>query len=225
MRPTDVCHPNELRAPAPRMFPARARHFRSGDAPWSLRLHTAWLGDRTFHDVRRPLRRIVIEHVFSFSVCLTTGWGSVGVFFPRCWCDRASDTPVATSSGSSSRLTHLRVCCNLAVWLCFWRCQTGRRMRRSPRPPSAPSRESRRLAMIRDAFYRQGPFVGSGGHYSPGPATRTPLLAMGEPLNDTLAPSWALRRSSPVFSGEADSRLPFARCVFRWFHPTTLAPC
>jgi hypothetical protein len=28
--------------------------------------------------------------------------------------------------------------------------------------------------VIRDAFHRQGPFVGSGGHYSPGPATDTP---------------------------------------------------
>jgi len=41
MRPTDVCHPNELRAPAPRVFPARSRHFRSGDTPRSLRLRTA----------------------------------------------------------------------------------------------------------------------------------------------------------------------------------------
>jgi len=38
MRPTDVCHPFELRAPAPRAFPARSRHFRSGDAPRRIRL-------------------------------------------------------------------------------------------------------------------------------------------------------------------------------------------
>jgi len=65
MRPTDVCHPNELRAPAPRVFPARSRHFRSVDAPRSLRLRTAGPGDRTLHVVRRPLRRIVIEHAAS----------------------------------------------------------------------------------------------------------------------------------------------------------------
>jgi len=52
--------------------------------------------------------------------------------------------------------------------------------------------------MIRDAFYLQGPFTGSGGHYSPGPATATPLLAMGRPLNGTLAPPWVFFRSSPV---------------------------
>jgi hypothetical protein len=61
MRPIDVCHPIELRAPAPRAFPARSRSFRCADAPWSLGLHAALPGDRTFHDVRRPLRRIVIE--------------------------------------------------------------------------------------------------------------------------------------------------------------------
>jgi len=52
MRPTDVCHPNELRAPAPRAFPTRFRNFRCADVPRSLRLRTTLLGDRTFHDVR-----------------------------------------------------------------------------------------------------------------------------------------------------------------------------
>jgi len=82
-------------------------------------------------------------------------------------------------------------------------------MRRPPRPPSTPSRESRRFVMIRDAFHRQGPFVGSGGHYSPGPATPAPLSAIRKPLDDDLSPPWALRRTSPVFSGEADSRRSF----------------
>jgi len=45
MRSTDVCHPNELRVPAPRVFPARGRRFRGGDAPRSLRLRTAWPGE------------------------------------------------------------------------------------------------------------------------------------------------------------------------------------
>jgi len=66
-----------------------------------------------------------------------------------------------------------------------------------PSPSSAPSRESRRLVLDWDAFYRQGPFVGSGGHYSPGPATRSPLLAMVEPLSGTLAPPWVFVRTSP----------------------------
>jgi hypothetical protein len=63
MRPTDVCHPNELRAPTPRVFPARSRHFRSGDTPRSLRLRTVVPGDRMVHAIRRTLRRIVIERL------------------------------------------------------------------------------------------------------------------------------------------------------------------
>jgi len=224
MRPTDVCHPNELRAPAPRMFPAHSRYFRSGDAPRSLRLRTAWLGDRTFHDVRRPLRRIVIEHVSPFP--LSHDWMKErGRFLPTALMRPSLWHPCRDLLWFILTPHPLSCVLHLTVWLCFWRCQTGRRMRRPPRPPSAPSRESRRFAMIQDAFCRQGPFVGSGGHYSPGPATRAPLLAMGEPLNDTLASPWALRRSFPIFRGKADSRRPFARRDRSWFHPTTLAPC
>jgi len=51
MRSTDVCHPNDLRAPAPRAFPARSRHFRGGESPRSLGLRVALPGTRTFHDV------------------------------------------------------------------------------------------------------------------------------------------------------------------------------
>jgi hypothetical protein len=61
--------------------------------------------------------------------------------------------------------------------------------------------DRRRFELIWDAFYLQGPFVGSGGHYSPGPATPAPLLAMWRPVNDALASPWA-------FAGHA----PFGRC-------------
>jgi hypothetical protein len=44
---------------------------------------------------------------------------SVGVFFPRRGCDRASDTPVAFFSGSPSRLTQLPRCCYLAAGSTF----------------------------------------------------------------------------------------------------------
>jgi hypothetical protein len=53
------------------------------------------------------------------------------------------------------------------------------------------------------------PFVESGGRYNPGPATTAPLVATSQPLDDALAPPWALRRSSPVKSGEADPRPSF----------------
>jgi len=77
------------------------------------------------------------------------------------------------------------------------------------RPPWSPTRESRRFVMIRNAFDRQEPFVGSGGPYSPGPATTAPLLTMRRPLDDDHSPPWVWRRSSPVFTGEADSRQSF----------------
>jgi len=48
MRPTDICHPIELRAPAPRAFPTHSRHFRSGDASWSLGLHAVNRGTERF---------------------------------------------------------------------------------------------------------------------------------------------------------------------------------
>jgi hypothetical protein len=48
MRPTDFCHPNELRAPAPRAFPARSRSFRCGDAPRRLRLRAVNRGTGRF---------------------------------------------------------------------------------------------------------------------------------------------------------------------------------
>jgi len=43
---------------------------------------------------------------------------SVGVFFPRRWCNRASGIPVA-DLGFTLRLTSLRSCCNLAAPLAF----------------------------------------------------------------------------------------------------------
>lgn len=63
------------------------------------------LGDRTFHDVRDRFGGSSAQHSLdSRFPSLTTGFGcvSTGVFFPWCWCDRASDTSVMTSTGSSS---------------------------------------------------------------------------------------------------------------------------
>jgi len=68
---------------------------------------------------------------------------------------------------------------------------------RLPRSSPSPPRESRRIVMIRNTFHRQGPFVGSGDHYSPGPATSASLLTTRKPLHGTLVPPWALHRSSP----------------------------
>jgi hypothetical protein len=126
---------------------------------------------------------------------------SVGVFFPRHSGDRASDTPVANPSLHPQRFVELPRRC---LFLClrpspaFLRVGRDRRMWGPPSPPIAPSRESRCLVLDWDAFYRQGPFVGSGSHYSSGPATRSPLLAMVEPLSGTLAPPWVFVRTCSV---------------------------
>jgi hypothetical protein len=69
--------------------------------------------------------------------------------------------------------------------------------------------------MIRDAFHRQGPFVGSGGLYSPGPASAA--LSRGRrPLDDALTSPWVFTgpRPSPA---AADSRRAFARDARRRF--------
>jgi len=78
--------------------------------------------------------------------------------------------------------------------------------------------------MIRDAFRRWVPFVGSGGLYSPGPATFSPLLAMRRPLDDNLSSPWVLGRSSPVLAVRPTLDARFARSDRRRFHPPTLAP-
>jgi len=59
MRPTDICHPIELRAPAPRVFLVRSRHFRSGETPWRIRLHAATTRGPDVSRRPKPLRRIV----------------------------------------------------------------------------------------------------------------------------------------------------------------------
>jgi hypothetical protein len=153
MRPTDFCHPNELRAPAPRAFPARSRSFRCGDAPRRLRLRAVNRGTGHFHDVRGPLRRTVVQH--ESRALLPHGLET------RAWAfsshgadgDRASDTPVANPVFT---LTPRSLSRALLAWpyVRLLNGLVGRRMRRPPRPPLTPARESRRLVMIRDAFYQ-----------------------------------------------------------------------
>lgn len=173
MRPTDVCHPIELRAPAPRLFPAPHATFAAG-TPTESKAPCSCPGDRTFHDVRDRFGGSSCDAVSSCS--------GLTAFRSRAWafsshgagCDRASDTPVA-SRRSPSRLSHLRESCSSwpYVLLLEGLVRVGG-CGRSPRPPFTPPRERRRFVMIRDAFRQQGLFVGSGGHYSPGPATASP---------------------------------------------------
>jgi len=61
--------------------PSSSRNFRCADTPRRLRLRAVVLGDRTFHDVRGPLRRIVIGTSPTSKRWLRVV--SVGVLFPR----------------------------------------------------------------------------------------------------------------------------------------------
>jgi len=60
--------------------------------------------------------------------------------------------------------------------------------------------------MTRSAFYRQGPFVGSGGLYSPGPATTSPLARARRPLNDALTSPWVCAGPCTVMSDDVRRR-------------------
>ena len=72
---------------------------------------------------------------------------------------------------------------------------------RPPRSPSLPVREDQQFWMTRGAFHRQGPFVGSGGHYSPGPAiVRSALRRCDVPLDDALTSPWAFSQFRSVMS-------------------------
>jgi hypothetical protein len=66
--------------------------------------------------------------------------------------------------------------------------------------------------MTRDAFHRRAPFVGSGGHYSPGPATARPLLATVRPTGWRCHATLGLRRPAPLWS---DARTTHERLFAR----------
>lgn len=103
----------------------------------------------------------------------------------------------------------------------FLRVGVNRGLRRPPRPSPSPARESLRRVTARSAFHHQGPFTGSGGHYSPGPATDAPLLAMSRPLDGALAPPWVFARTSPHHV-RVRGREP--RHTFHSLHPPMVSP-
>jgi len=104
----------------------------------------------------------------------------------------------------------------------FLRFGVDRETRRPPRPSPSPARESLRRVLIRDVFHHQGPFTGSGGRYSPGPTTDSPLLAMGRPLDGTLAPPWVFVRTSPVSHSGLETGIP--RRTFHPPYPSMVSP-
>jgi hypothetical protein len=113
MRPTDVCHPNELRAPAPRAFPAHCRRLRGADTPRSLGLRGVGLGDRMFHDTRDRFGGSSSRTTLDL-YCLTASRDERGRFLPTVPM-RSSLWHPCRDLCLSSRLTHFRGRCHLAV--------------------------------------------------------------------------------------------------------------
>jgi len=109
MRPIDFCHPCELRAPAPRAFPARWRPFRDVDAPQSLGSVRHDRGTECFTPPG-TLRRIELRHVCFVSRPFRYRRGS------RAWASSShgagSIEPLTSLSPLPllARLTRLRVC-------------------------------------------------------------------------------------------------------------------
>jgi hypothetical protein len=172
MRPTDVCHPIELRAPAPRVFLARCRHFRGAEAPRRLRLRAATTrGPDVFTTPEDRFGGSSYQCDASNSIASRPG--------ERTWAFSSHGTAAIEPLTSLSRPSCLPHGSRLR--------EMHRRNRRPPRPLPSPTRESLRCTSTRDAFRQQGLFIGFGGHYSPDPATTSPLLAMGEPLDDDLS--------------------------------------
>jgi hypothetical protein len=174
MRPTDVCHPNELRVPAPRAFPAHFAAF------------TAWTPHGVLGSVRHdrgigcfttpePLRRIDIEHAEPRAFDLTASSHERGRSLPTAPDAIEPLTPLSPLPLVLA-LTRLRACGRVAT--CWGAC-SGRRVKEPPRPRSTPLRGKRCLTMTRGAFHRGGPFVESGDDYSPGSAT-APYLAVND---------------------------------------------
>ncbi len=93
--------PNRTACTRTSCVPSSARHFRGGDAPRRLRLRTAHTGGPNVSRRSRPLRRIVVRHNSVLLILRPLELSDVGVFFPRCRRDRASDTPVASSESPS----------------------------------------------------------------------------------------------------------------------------
>jgi len=164
-----------MRVPVPREFPARYAAF------------TAWIPHGVLGSVRltggpgvsrhpRTLRRIAAGHALPCLVsthrCSMGGLRAWALSSHGARCNRASDTSVASPSSAECRNA-------FAFLRAFGSLEPFRfsRVRKPPRSPWPPPRERGWPDTTRDAFRRQGPFVGSGGLYSPGPATTAPLLA------------------------------------------------
>jgi hypothetical protein len=178
--------PERRRLPVRRTFSTHSDGFHRLGRPATVRgCHVALSRQRAFSRcpkrfgliLRQPSERVVL--VPSSSRLWVT---SAGLFDAAALAGMRPLTPLSRTLSSSSRSRHLRACSRFPRTrpYGFERRRRVGRVKDPPRPPSTPAREDRCLQTIRGAFHRQGPFVGSGGHYSPGPATDTPPFGRWE---------------------------------------------
>ena len=170
--------PNRTACTRTSSVPGSSRHFRSGDAPRSLRLRAVNRGTGRFTTSETASAG---RHSNAVSSCsLPHGWSHErGRLLPTALDATEPLTPLSRSTvHPHASLTFARAATWPYVLLREELVRIGG-CGRPPRPPSSPPREKRRFVMIRDAFRQQGLFVGSGGRYSPGPATASPPCGDG----------------------------------------------
>jgi hypothetical protein len=154
MRPTDVCHPNDLRAPASRAFPASDRDFHRVDTPQSLRLCAVLPGDQTVHAVRTASADCPSHNTDAVRIqCLPRAF-CLTAFRTRAWAfsshgarsNRASDIPcrvspfIPTCSSPSCEPVRPSSC---------WACVRIVVMGKPPSLPSTPTRDGWRFQQTR----------------------------------------------------------------------------
>jgi hypothetical protein len=83
MRPTDVCHPNDLRAPAPRVFPAPGATFVAGTPHGVLGSARYDWGTGWFTPSEERFGGPSCNAELVAPPSYDLGFRSVGVFFPR----------------------------------------------------------------------------------------------------------------------------------------------
>jgi hypothetical protein len=227
MHLTDFCHPNDLRAPAPRAFPARFATFAARTPHRAFGLDVVVLGDRTFS--RRPNR-------FGGSSSNTeTALTSSCLALPRPHGLRDTRARAFSSRGARAiePLTSLSPLV-LAAPVSRFR---GLAVRASFRLHTRVG-DSDRAAKITSTPFREKRCLSDPGcllsvgtlrriRWSLRPRFRdrpTTFWVTRQPVDDALTSPWAFAGALPFLSGESDSRIAVSLDAPADAFTPTLAP-